>query len=76
MHRVETLICSCSVGAPDYKDPMAFLELLGRKNEHNYGRYDGKEFNDIIDAASTAEMLKKSAGKMGQPGRGRKDSAG
>lgn len=43
---------------PDYKDPMAFLELLGRKNEHNYGRYDGEAFNDIIDAASTAEMLK------------------
>jgi len=37
---------------------MAFLELLGRKNEHNYGRYDGEAFNDIIDAASTAEMLK------------------
>lgn len=43
---------------PDYKDPMAFLELLGKKNEHDYGRYDGEAYNDIIDAASTADMLK------------------
>ena len=43
---------------PDYKDPMAFLELLGRNNEHNYGRYDGERYNEIIDAASSADMLK------------------
>lgn len=42
---------------PDYKDPMAFLELLGNDNEHNYGHYDSEAYNAIIKAAREPEML-------------------
>ena len=42
---------------PDYKDPMAFLELFEYGAPYNRGQYNNSEYNSIIAAARTPEML-------------------
>ncbi|MBT0773507.1 peptide ABC transporter substrate-binding protein [Kineosporia sp. J2-2] len=42
---------------PDYKDPMAFLELLGSDSERDFGSYQNTDYDKIIQAARTAEVL-------------------
>lgn len=42
---------------PDYKDPMAFLELLASDSERSFGGYSNLRYDEIIQAARTAEML-------------------
>ncbi|PPG89422.1 peptide ABC transporter substrate-binding protein [Rathayibacter sp. AY1F3] len=42
---------------PDYKDPMAFLELLSSTSARDFGGYANPEYDSIIAAARTADML-------------------
>jgi oligopeptide transport system substrate-binding protein len=42
---------------PDYKDPMAFLELLSSTSIRDFGGYANPEYDSIIAAARTADML-------------------
>jgi ABC-type oligopeptide transport system substrate-binding subunit len=42
---------------PDYKDPMAFLELLGSDASYNRGKFQNDEYDSIITGARTPEML-------------------
>lgn len=42
---------------PDYKDPMAFLELIASDSERDYGKYLNPEYDAIIQGARKAEML-------------------
>lgn len=42
---------------PDYKDPMAFLELLSSTSQRDFGGYLNPEYDAIIAAARTPEML-------------------
>ena len=42
---------------PDYKDPMAFLELFEYGAPYNRGNYNSSEYNSIIAEARTPEML-------------------
>lgn len=42
---------------PDYKDPMAFLELFEYGAPYNRGQYNNSEYNALIAAARTPAML-------------------
>lgn len=42
---------------PDYKDPMAFLELFEYGAPYNRGQYNNSEYNRIIAEARTPAML-------------------
>lgn len=42
---------------PDYKDPMAFLELLSSTSIRDFGHYKNAEYDSIIAGARTADML-------------------
>lgn len=42
---------------PDYKDPMAFLELLSSTSARDFGGYANPEYDAIIAAARTADQL-------------------
>lgn len=42
---------------PDYKDPMAFLELLANGSSYDKGHYNNAEYNSIITAAREPAML-------------------
>ena len=42
---------------PDYKDPMAFLELLSSSSQRDFGKYSNPQYDAIIAAARTPEML-------------------
>lgn len=37
--------------APDYNDPMTFLDLFTTTNGSNYGKYSSKEYDSLIDQA-------------------------
>lgn len=37
--------------APDYNDPMTFLDLFTTNNGSNYGKYSSKEYDDLIASA-------------------------
>jgi len=42
---------------PDYKDPMAFLELQGSDSSWDIGKYKNDEYDSILKAARTPEMM-------------------
>jgi oligopeptide transport system substrate-binding protein len=42
---------------PDYKDPMAFLELMSDPNPNNRGHYKNAQYDAIIKAARQKDML-------------------
>lgn len=42
---------------PDYKDPMAFLELLGSDSARDFGSYKNADYDAIIQKARTAQVL-------------------
>lgn len=37
--------------APDYNDPMTFLDLFTTNNGSNYGKYSSKDYDSLIDQA-------------------------
>jgi ABC-type oligopeptide transport system, periplasmic component len=43
---------------PDYKDPMAFLELLGSDSQWDKGKYADPAYDAIIKAARQPDMLR------------------
>ena len=42
---------------PDYKDPMAFLELLGSDSARDFGGYENAQYDAIVQGARTAQVL-------------------
>lgn len=42
---------------PDYKDPMAFLELLGSDSARDFGKYANPAYDAIIQGARTPQVL-------------------
>ena len=52
--------------SPDYNDAMTFLDMFMIGNGNNYGKYEGKEYNDLmkqamneVDAAKRQEIMQK-----------------
>ena len=50
--------------SPDYNDAMTFLDMFMIGNGNNYGKYEGKEYNDLmkqamneVDAAKRQEIM-------------------
>ena len=50
--------------APDYNDPMTYLDMFTTENGNNYGKYSSEEYDKLIadamvevDAAKRQEML-------------------
>lgn len=44
---------------PDYKDPLAFLELLKSGTTYNWGGYSNSRFDEIIDETKTGSLAAK-----------------
>lgn len=48
---------------PDYKDPLAFLELLKSDASYNWGKYNNAEFDNIITETKTGSLAGDAAGR-------------
>ena len=40
----------------DYPDPSSFMELLTTDSPYNYGKYSNKDFDELVEKASTTDV--------------------
>ncbi|TFE31511.1 peptide ABC transporter substrate-binding protein [Cohnella luojiensis] len=44
---------------PDYADPMTYLDMWTIGNPNNYGTWENKEYDDLVNSASKGELASK-----------------